>query len=294
MSGSTFALLTAVCLAATAVSIRRGVSRAGESSTAVTLTAFLGVLFFSILLLGSGEGGRLWRLSWQVYVLLGIAGIINFVVGRSLLYTCVRLIGANRMSPLMRTTLLFAVTFAVVFLNESLTLSIILGILCIAVGVTLIGLSSEPGKEGVSRGTLGKGILAGLGASFCVGVSSVLVKAGVQEAGSPIIAAFISYIAAFLVIASFLFRKGHRHQLGQLDRFSLVPLVLAGIFVSTAQLFRYTALDRTSVSIAVPLIETSGIFIILFSFLINRKLEAFNWKILLGTVITVAGAFLIF
>ncbi len=294
MSGSAFALFSAVCFAASQIFLRRGVFRAGESSTAVTISVFLGTLLFTILLLGSGEGGRLWALSWWVYVLLGVAGIIHFVVGRWLLYTCIRLIGSNRAGPLMRTSLLFAITIAVVFLDESLTLFIILGILCIAVGATLIGLSGAPGKGGISRGTLSKGILAGLGTGFFFGVSPVLVRAAVQEVGSPIVAAFISYIAAFLIIAGSLLRKGHRHQLGQLDRFSLVPLVLNGILVSTAQLFRYIALDLTLVSIVTPLIGTSGIFVILLSFLINRKLETFNWKILLGGVIAVAGAFLIF
>ena len=284
-----------MCFAVNQISIRRGVHQAGESSSAVIVTVFLGTLFFSVALLFSGEWETLWSISWQSYALLGAAGVVNFVIGRGFSYNCIRLIGGTRAGPLHRTNILVAVTLAVLFMNESLNLLLILGIFCIATGAILVGLSGRKvGEEEISRSTLTKGILAGIGTGFCWGVTPVLVKAGIQGVDSPITAVFISYAAASLVLVGFLFRKEHQNQLSQLSRSSLAFLATAGTFNAAAQIFRYTALDRSPVSIVTPLGSTSVVFALLLSFLVNRKIEGFNRKIVIGTLATVVGAFLIF
>jgi len=288
--GLIFALLAAVCFGGSQVFVRRGIHQAGESLSATLISTFTGMLLVSFLLLFTAEWDKIWSLSWQGFVLLGTAGVIHFVAGRFLNYSCIRLIGANRASAITRTSLFYAVILGIIFLNELLTAFIILGVLCIAGGATLVSIEKE---EKISK-MRGKGILHGQGAAFCWGISAVLIKPGIEEIGSPLAATFISYVTASLLLAGLLLGKRHREQLIQFSHVSLAPLVIAGIFVSIAQLTRYIALSYSPVSVVQPLLGTNVLFTLLFSFLLNRKLEVFTWKVFTGMLATVVGAYFFF
>jgi drug/metabolite transporter (DMT)-like permease len=288
--GLIFALLSAVALALTTVFLRRGTFRTGESFTAVIISIFIGTIFSLCLVLFTADWDKLWSLSWQGFALLGTAGIIHFVLGRLLGYSCIRLIGANRGIIILRTQILYAVIFGILLLNESLTTFLVLGVLCLAGGVTLVSVE----KGGKVTKIDGRGILAGLGGAFFWGISGVLIKPAVEEIGSPYPAVFISYTAASVAIAGLLLRQEQRQQLIQLHRQSITPLVLTGIFATIAQLFRYAALSYSPVSVVTPLIGINVLFTFFLSFLLNRNIEVFSWKVFIGIVVTVVGAFLLF
>lgn len=296
--GLVFALLAAVSFAVSTVNIRKATSRTGESFTAVATNVFIGVLFFAAAVFISGEWSKLWSVSGQAFISLGLAGIIHFVAGRLLAYNSYRLIGANKASAFLRSNPLFALLFAALFLNESLTIFIILGVLAIVGGAVLVSMerkSVSAEKQSRFSGTEFKGIITALGGGICWGISPILIKPAVAEIGSPVVGAFISYAVASIVMAFFFSRRQHRQQMAQLRFFTtLTPLLISGIFVSTAMLFFYMALSYIPASVAVPLLSTNIIFIYLFSFLINRSIEIFSLKIILGMLATAAGALLMF
>jgi len=288
--GPILAILTAVVFAVAQIFLKKGVSRTGESFTAVITSIFLGALFFSVAVLFTAEWDKIWSLSWLGLALLAAGGITHFVVGRLLSYSSIRLIGANRGIVLSRTSLLYAVAFAVVFLNEPVTIHLVMGVLCISLGVILVGIEKD---ERVSR-VQNRGILIGLAGAFFWGISAVLIKPAIGEIGSPLVAVFVSYVAAFPVIAVFLLRKEQRGQLTQLRWDSLIPLVIAGSLMAVTHLIRYTALSYSPVSVVNPLVATVAIFTFFFSFVLNRNLEVFTWKVFVGVIATVAGAFILF
>jgi len=288
--GIIFALLAALSFAGSTVFIKRGVHHAGESFSGVFVSVFLGTLLFSFLMLFTGEWGKLWSLSGRGFALLGAAGIVHFVAGRFLSYTCFRLLGANRGVAIIRTNLFYAVAFGIIFLNEPFTAYLIVGVLCIAAGTILVSVEKGDKVTKVPR----KGILTGLGGAFCWGISGVLAKPGIEEIGSPYPALFISYVAASVVIAGLLLDKGRREQLLQLRRQSIISFLISGTLTSVAQLFRYTALGYIPVSIVAPLLGISALFVFLFSFILNRKIEVFTWKVFVGIVAAVGGTFLLF
>lgn len=288
--GLIFAILSAVCLALGTVFVRKGSFQVGESFTSVAISIFIGVIFFLFVMLFAADWDKLSSLSGQGLALLATAGVMHFVIGRFLGYTCFRLIGANRGITILRTQIIYAVFFGILILGETLTVYLILGVLCLAAGATLVSVA-----RGAETTKLhGKGILAGLGGGFFWGISAVLIKPGIAEIGSPYAAVFISYIAASLVIAGLLLRKGQREQLLHLPRQSITPLVISGLFVAIAQLFRYLALSYSPVSVVTPLIGINVIFIFFLSFLLNRNIETFTWKVFIGIVVTVVGAFFLF
>ena len=236
------------------------------------------------------EWNKLWSLSWQGFILLGIAGITHFVLGRLLASNAVRLIGANRTSPLLQTSPFYAVTLGILFLHEPLTTFLIPGVLCLVAGATMVSIE----KEGKVVKMQGKGILNVLGAALCWGTSGILVRPVIGEIGSSSDAVFISYIAAFIVVVGLLLRKEQRIQFVQLHRASLIPLIISGILSLLGQLLRYEALSYSPVSVVAPLTGTSVFFVFLLSFILNRNIEVFTWKILAGMVATAVGVFLLF
>jgi len=288
--GLIFALLSAGSFTGANVFIRKGTFLAGESFTATLISVFVGVAFFLFLMLLTADWQTLWSLSWQGWLLLGAAGIMHFALGRLLSYTAFRLIGANKAGAIFRTQTFYAVIFGVLLLKEPLTIFLVLGVLCIFGGLTLVSLEKEGGASKIRT----RGILAALGGAFFWGTSGILIKPVVTEIGSPYAAAFISYLAATLVLTSLLSGQGQRVQLSNLHRKTITSLTLGGVFNSIAQLFRYIALIYSPVSLVNPLIGTATFFTFFLSFLINRKIEVFTWKVFVGIVATVVGTFLLF
>jgi len=296
--GLIFALVGGVVFAGSLVFVRRGVYWAGESFTSVLIQVFVGVPFFAVAVFITGEWGKLWSLSWQGFLLLGLAGIVHFVFGRFLSYTAVRLIGVNKVTPLLMTSPFYTLIFGFVFLSETLTITLILGVLCIFAGAILVGVERKSVSGQKPRwfsGTEFRGILAALGGALCWGTSPVLIRPAVAEIGSPSAAAFVSYMTATIILLFFLSGQRVRTQLVQLrPSGALIPLLIGAILVSVGHLLNYAALNYSPASIVTPLVSTSTLFVFLFSFLLNRHIEVFTGKVIIGMIATVAGVFLIF
>ncbi len=297
MIGLVLALFSGFSFSGSNIFIRKATYRSGESFGPWVISVFLGVVFFSLSLLVLNEFEQLASLSWLGAGSLAGAGIVHFVIGRILGYTSLRLIGANRSAPITRSSLIIAALMGILFLGEPVTVSLVLALLLIVGGLILIGTTgaSSGGKPDIYQGSLAKGLLAALGAALCWGASSFLVKIGLREVDSPLVATFISYTAAAIVAGGSLLNPRNNAKLRQLGRTSLAPSILGAIFVSLAQILRYYALDYSPVSMAAPIISASGLLLTLpLSFLINREIEVFNTRIIGATIAVVLGVFLIF
>ena len=288
--GPVLALLSAAVFGGMGVLIRRGVYQSEESTTAAAISAFVGTPLFLFILPLTGDWNRLYSLSWQGFASLGIAGILHFVLGRYLLFNAIRLIGANKTIAIARTNILFAVISGIVFLREAVTTLLILGALCIMAGAALVSFEKEEGAFNLQL----KGVLFALSGALCVGIAAVLIRSAMEEIGSPYIAAFISYVAAFLLWTILLLQKGQRDQLFQIPRSSLIVLSMAAILGLVGQLLRYAALNYSPVSVVQPLIGTVVLFTFFLSFMLNRSIDVFNWRVFLGIMVVVTGTFLLF
>ena len=187
-TGLILALIAAVSFAAGIVMVRKTAGEAGESFSVTAISIFIGIPFFAIAILVSGEWSKLLTISWRALALLGSAGIIHFIIGRLLGYNAFRLIGANRATPFTMTNRFYTVLFSVLFLKESLTVFIVLGVLCMFAGAALITTerkSAAEKKKSLSRAEV-KGIFLALGAALCWGITPVLIKPGVEEIGSSV------------------------------------------------------------------------------------------------------------
>jgi drug/metabolite transporter (DMT)-like permease len=295
--GLILALLSGTSFSVSNVYIRRGVHRSGETFSLIPIFAFIGTAFFILPVFIWGDVGQLASLSWLGLSALAGAGVVHFVLGRITGYSAIRLIGANRAVPIFSGSILIAALWGIFLLGELLTLSRAVAILLIIGGIILISTTGdkEAGKLGMPRGSLVSGVLLALGAALCWGTTPLLVKIGLREINSPLLATFISYVAASIVIGFTLFYPANRGKLRRLDRASLIPIIIAAIAVSVAQILRYNALLHSPVSLVEPLVgSTNNLLVFPLSFLVNRQIEAFNPKIIVGAIAIVVGVFLIF
>ena len=296
-TGLILALAAALSFSAGIVLVRKTAGEAGESFSVTAISVFVGIPFFAIAIISSGEWSQLYHISWRALALLGSAGIIHFIFGRLLGYNSFRLIGANRATVYTMTNRFYTVLFSVLFLDEVITYYVIFGVLLMFVGPALISTEKKGAtekKKRLSRDEV-KGIVYALGAALCWGVTPVLIKPGVEEIGSSSAGAFVSYSTAAIVMGLLLLNGRRRKQLTQLPvKKSMLPMAIAAIFTSGGQLLYYTALGKSPASVVTPLISIQVLFIFFFSFLINRKIELFTPKVFIGMAATLAGTFLLF
>lgn len=296
MIGLVLALLAGVCLAASFVFLRRGVHRSGEISSSIPIFSFVGLVIFGLPVIISGELTQLTSLSCLGIVSLAGAGVVHFILGRISGFTSVRLIGANRAVPIYTCNILIAVMLGILLLGEPLTITLVAAVILIFGGIVLISTrgGSDKQNQSTSEDSLVMGVVTALGAALCWGISPFLVKIGLREVDSPVLGAFISYAASSVIIGIWLSYPKNSEKLRRVDRSSLTPIVISAAAMALAHLLRYTSLHFSALTLVSPLFSTQALFVFPLSFLINREIETFSPRIVMGAIAAVTGVFLIF
>jgi drug/metabolite transporter (DMT)-like permease len=188
-----------------------------------------------------------------------------------------------------------AVFLGVVVLGEIVTLQMYLGILLILVGVGLVGWNPWQSRYSkTSFSNIGaKGILLGVGAGACYGISPLMIKMALNSFSSPLAAVLISFVGAAVVHALFHVKGNKRELLLTMDRGTFWWFSLSGLLVVFAQISRFFALSMAPISVISPLFDISPILVIMLSFIFNRKLEVFNKTVIFSAVIVVIGSLLL-
>lgn len=294
MSAGAFAIIGALAFAFDAIVTRRAVIKVSNAAAGVMISAPLSVPFFLIILTAIGQIGSIFSFSWQSYAWLSTAGILHFVVGRSLNYTCVQLVGANRTNILRRVSPLVAVVLGVSVLGEPLSWQLIIGVLLITGGVVATGLNLQTLRDhSLTSGIPRKAILFGIGTGLAWGISPILIKLGLGESGSPVAGALIAYLAATVVLSISLLNRDRRTALVSMPGRAVAFFCLSGLLSSTAQLMKFIALSMAPASVIAPLFSMSPVFAIVLAFLLNRKLEVFSPTVIMATIAAIAGAILL-
>jgi drug/metabolite transporter (DMT)-like permease len=290
-SGPLFAILTAAIFAFTQVLVRRATYRADESFTPLAVSMLVGTPVFLLLVSIAGEWKAFVSFTWQQYLLLTSAGIIHLVIARYLFFNSTRIIGANSTAAITRTAVVFSVIFGVTLLGESVTGLQVAAALLIMFGAVLT--STE-----INRRTLrisARGLVMGLGTAVCSAGSATLIRPVMQEVDVVYAPTFVMYLAAFAVILVMLFfNPKQRRTLARQDRSVWLMLSVVAVFLVVGHVCRFTALKYSPVSVVQPLIATIVIFVLLFSWIINRKIDLFNWQVIAGIIMVLAGVFTIY
>jgi drug/metabolite transporter (DMT)-like permease len=295
-----FALLAAAGFAAANVCTRRATLWGPPvQGTRLTIVVALPVLALMAALLG--EMGEVARLPWQVYALFGAAGVVHFIVGRFSYYSSVQALGAARATVVTSAFMpLTTIVIAILVLDETFTWLTGLGALLVTLGPIVMAQGErQPGNpdgaamtEAVAR-RLRHGALFGALAAVCWGTTPVLVKLALRESDLPVLGLFLSYSAALLVVALNLTLPAERRGFTGMVPEGLRWYTVVGLVTVVAQWLHYQAL---SVGAAIPvilLLQSVPLFVIVFTILMNRRLERVTPAVVLGSVLVMAGAAII-
>jgi uncharacterized membrane protein len=183
------------------------------------------------------------------------------------------------LSPLVSSAL------AIVLLGEDVTLPILGGTLVIVAGTTLLS------SGGRSSGVRARQLIVPLLSAVCFGIVAVLRKMGLAGM-APVPGFAVNVTAALIAFTGFLIGSGQSAAM-LCRRQSIVYFVVAGIAENLSVLLIVVALTVGSVSVVAPLASVSPIFVLVLSFFFLRGIELLNTRIVVGTVLIVAGVYLI-
>jgi drug/metabolite transporter (DMT)-like permease len=193
LTGSMYALLSAMSFALNSIFLRRAVIIVADISVGILISVSMAVPLLFLIIAFTGQIQSLLNFTWQGYVWLSLAGIVHFVIGRTLSYKCIQLVGANIANILSRSDILISVVIGISVLGEPLSWGLGIGVFMILAGITLTGLNSQRTQK--SYDSLyripTKAFALGLGAGVSWGVAPIFVKLGLDEIGSPVAGAFI-------------------------------------------------------------------------------------------------------
>ena len=297
MLGGIFSVLSAMSFALGGAMTRRGMLQA-SASFGLYVTVILGVPLFALAALASRQIFHADEITANGYLLLAGAGILHFLVGRYCGFRAVGAIGANRNQPLLTTSILYSVIMAIVVLDEKITWQMLGGMALVVLGPMLMIERSEKAAIAAQSDTtstmpplkLAEGYFYGLAAAAIYGNTPIMVRAALKDSELGIMGGLASYLAAALVLMITLVVPGKLVKLAG-ERKSAGPWFYANTVASFfAQMFRYAALAIAPVTIVAPLARTLALFTLAFSFLINRRLEYFGPRVIIGILLSVVGS----
>lgn len=293
MLGIAFAVLSAAGFGFNSASMRRGVLSA-SSSQGLYYTVVLSLPLFFLAALATGQLFEYSAFSGRDILVLSIAGVVHIMVGRYFNIRAISALGSNRAGPLVGTSTLVSVVVALIFLQEELSWFKAFGILLMMIGPALVVRSTSKSKK-VSASEAPpvrpkEGYICAALAALAWGVGPVLMRSAMGDSGLGLLGGMTAYIAPSIILLLLLLLPGAFKRTMNVD-----PTAQKWFLVSTgnsfgANVFRFMALSMAPVTIVIPLVRTGVIFAIFFNLAINRTTESFDRLVILGILISVAGA----
>ena len=202
-----------------------------------------------------------------------------------LTYTGNQRMGPTLTSAVSCTTPMFALSGAILFLDEPLSAGNALGTAVIMLGMLLLTWT----RGARTREWPLWAILLPVAAAAIRALAQVFTKAGLALWSSPYAAGLIGYCvsAAVILIAA---RVGAAPKVD--DRRALPWFVATGFFNGSSLFLMYLALAEGQVSLVSPIVATYPLFTLALSLLVLRH-ERITPRVALGAAVTVAGVLLL-
>lgn len=307
MLGAFFAVLSALTFALNNATMRRGVL-SGSVGQAMLLTLPIGAVLSIVAVLAIGAWPALARFETDQLGWLAVAGLIHFVIGRYGNYRATKAIGANLVSPIQETSLVWSIGLAVLVMGEVLSWQAVAGILLISLGPMVALRRSRTGPAPVPDVPAApppaqaftpqylEGYTFAIISSISYGVTPVMI-ANAMPAGAGLaegmVANAVSYCAAALALLLVFLIPGRWSAMTRIEPVALRWFTYTGLLVGVSHMMRYMALAIAPVSVVTPVQRTAIIFRLVFARLINPQHEIFGGGIVAAAACSLAGVILL-
>jgi len=295
MIGELAALGAAVCWTVSAV-LYKEVLGETKPLSANTIRGLGTSIFLLSCLVLIGWFDALTSLQVHVVFIAVISGLIGLGLGDTLYLLSIELLGVAKAVPITCTYPLFSLVLAVLLAGENVTLQVVFAAVLIVSGIWLLSLEEENNTAKIHGDVLAKGIIIALTTAFVWSVSISLVNLTLREVSDlehafAITTLRITALAFFLLVFTPLTQKNIVFFKMKIKN---IALLLAGGIIAIGLGWFLLTLSLTYIpeSQAVPISSTTPLFSTLASIIFLR--EKVTMKIVLGSLIIVAGVFLIF
>ncbi len=279
------ALLSAVLVSVAHILYRQALGRLSPTITAMVMN--FASAFYAFGLYSLEDGLEEWPIAALFW--FAMVGITGSSIGRYLNFRSVKLIGLARTSVMIQSILIWSSLLAVFVLGEQITSPVGLGTLAIMLGGVLLVYEGDVRKEKTSPLLY----LIPLVASFLFSLTFLFRRYGLALIPSSAVGMGVATgTAALCLLGAMPFNKKENAASAWLPRDVAVVIVGALFNVSAAYCF-WTSIRLGEIVQVVPIQRLSVLIIIFLSWLFFRKQEAVTTRVVMGGVLSVAGAFAI-
>jgi drug/metabolite transporter (DMT)-like permease len=276
----------------------------GTPIQGMVITVPIGVLCFLPIALLTGDLTHLAAFPVVAAASMAGAGVLYFLFGRYCFFRANHSAGANLSAPVIQMQVVVTLALAVIVLMEPCTLLQMLG------GVVMLGGSLLTQSQRASRRRarvsvaeasaaptfvprFAEGMLFSLLTAVAYGTTPIIVRLALRQTGpsSAVVGGLIAYASATVAIAVLLgFSTPLRRNVMALRRESLPWFVYSGVMLALAQGFLYSAVAIAPILLVVPLQQSSVVFRLIFSSLLNPAHEVFGLRVIIGAILSIVGA----
>jgi drug/metabolite transporter (DMT)-like permease len=294
--GAVLAILSGATFALTNATGRRGVIT-GTPAQGMVISMPVGLACFLAVALLTGAYQNLSHFNRSALASLSAAGVLHFVLGRYCNFRASQAAGVNLTAPVVQLNSVVTLILAVVILREPCTMLQAMGAILMVGGSLLTQRSSEPAapnrlNEPAFKPRVAAGFFFALVAALAYGSSPIIVRQALQDVGplSGVAGASVAYAAATVAVTLGLVIPSLRRNVTTVSRDNARWFVYSGIFVAAAHGFLYSALAIAPIMLVAPLLQLSLVFRFFFALMLNPHHEFFGIVVILGTVVSIAGA----
>jgi drug/metabolite transporter (DMT)-like permease len=305
MLGALLAVLSAATFAFNNAAARRGVIT-GTAVQGMAVTIPVGLLCFIPAALLTGAAALLPRLPASSIGWMACVGLLHFVVGRYCNYRANQAAGVNLTAPIIQLQVLVAVIQAVIILREPCTVLQVVGAVVMIGGALMTQRRAwrGPHTSAKDRHVLDAstfrpyqtaGIVFATLAALAYGTTPIMARTALAhtEAITGVVGGLIAYTAATAAMALTMGSRALRANVAALSRESLPWFLCSGVFVALAQGLFYSAVAIAPIMLVAPLMQLSLVFRFLFARALTPDHEVFGSAVIIGSLMSIAGACLV-
>ena len=280
-----FAFASAFFAGVTSILAKIGVKDV-DSHVATAIRTIIVLIFSWIMVFIIGSQSTIVNIDGKTFLFLILSGLST---GGSWLcyFKALQLGDVNKVVPIDKSSTILTMILAFIFLNEKITINMVIGMIGIAIGTYLMIQKKEKSEKIVKRKAW---LIYALLSALFASLTSILGKVGIENVESNLgtaIRTIVVLVMAWIIV----FATKKQRDIKKIDKRSLIFLILSGVATGASWLCYYKALQDGLASIVVPIDKLSILVTVLFAYIFLK--EKLSKKSLLGLILIVVGTLLL-